>query len=71
MKIKRHHYLKFSSLFVRSRVYWNRDREPLTLSACSLPWGLGVVVAGLHPKGKEQFDSNMRIGTFIRNECGD
>jgi len=29
------------------------------------------VVAGLHPKGKEQFDSNMRIGTFIRNECGD
>jgi len=29
------------------------------------------VVAGLHPKGEEQFDSNMRIGTFIRNECGD
>jgi hypothetical protein len=29
------------------------------------------VVAGLHPKGKEQVDSNMRIGTFIRNECGD
>jgi len=29
------------------------------------------VVAGLHPKGKEQFDSDMRIWTFIRNECGD
>jgi hypothetical protein len=36
-----------------------------------LPWGLGVVVAVLHPEGKKQFDSNMRIWTFIRNECGD
>ncbi len=60
-----------NSLFVRSRVYWNRDREPGTLSACSLPWCLGVVVACLHPKGKRQFDYNMRIWTFIRNECGD
>jgi hypothetical protein len=26
---------------------------------------------GSHPKGKKQFDNDMRIWKFIRNECGD
>src|SRR3979490_674639 len=55
------------SLFVRSRVYWNREREPRTLSASSLPRRRG---ASSYPKGKKQFANDMRIGTFIRNECG-
>src|SRR5882757_236479 len=53
------------SLFVRYRVYWDREREPRTLSASSLPRRRGV---GSHPKGKKQND--MRIWRFIRNECG-
>ena len=55
------------SLFVRYRVYWDREREPRTLSASSLSRRRGV--SG-HPKGKKQFDNNTRIWTFIRNECG-
>src|SRR5882757_2970942 len=55
------------SLFVRYRVYWNREREPRTLPASSLPRRRGV---SSHPKGKKQFDNNTRIWTFIRNECG-
>jgi len=58
----------YSSLFVRSRVYWNREREPRTLSASSLARRRGV---SSHPKSTNQFDNDMRIWTFIRNECGD
>src|ERR1700704_3759147 len=57
----------YSSLFVRSRVYWDREREPRTLSASSQSRRRGV--SG-HPKGKKQFDNNPRIWIFIRNECG-
>jgi hypothetical protein len=56
------------SLFVRYRVYWDRERKPRILSASSLPRRRGV--SG-HPKGKKQFDNDMRIWIFIRNEGGD
>jgi hypothetical protein len=55
------------SLFVRSRVYWNRDREPRTLSTGSLRDCYG---AGCLPKGNKPFDNNTRIWTFVCEESG-
>jgi hypothetical protein len=57
----------FSSLFVRSRVYWNRDREPRTLSAWSLPECRG---AGCLPKGKKRFDNETHIWTIVCKVSG-